>query len=136
MQKPDSRGGRSDTAMLGEITAGTKQIARQANTCMILLSQLNRTIESRDDKKPQLADLRESGSIEQDADVVLFPYRPIYYLERSEPPAGPKRTSWVTECETSRRIMDVICAKQRAGPTGYDRQMYFAETDTIRDWAD
>jgi replicative DNA helicase len=86
---------------------------------VIALSQLSRQVEARDDKHPQLADLRESGSIEQDADVVLFVYREEYYLKNKEPKEGtPEHITWQGEMEQVHGKAEVIIAKQRHGPTG------------------
>jgi replicative DNA helicase len=86
---------------------------------IIALSQLSRQVESRDDKRPQLADLRESGSIEQDADVVLFVYREEYYLKNKEPkPGTDEYLKWEGEMNDARGKAEVIIAKQRHGPTG------------------
>ena len=80
---------------ISEITQGLKALAKELNVPVLALSQLSRAVEQRDDKKPQLADLRESGSIEQDADVVMFVYREAYYLERKEPrPATVEHAEW------------------------------------------
>lgn len=135
MRRPEARG-RNEASVLGEMTMALKQIARQAGICVVLLSQLSRQVESRDDKKPQLADLRESGSIEQDADAVLFPFREFYYVERAKPSAASKRDEWEMRCEELRRQLEVICAKQRQGPAGADLQRYFAEFDHIEDERD
>lgn len=133
MRRPAAQG-RNDATVLGEMTAGLKQIARQAKTCIVLLSQLSRAVESRDDKRPQLSDLRESGSIEQDADAVLFPYREAYYVERNEPKgSGPDHREWEMRCHELRTQLDVICAKQRQGPVGSDKQFYEAGYDFIAD---
>lgn len=135
MRRPTANG-RNDATVLGEMTAGLKQIARQAKTCIVLLSQLSRAVENRDDKRPQLSDLRESGSIEQDADAVLFPYREAYYVERSEPKGGgSERLDWEMKCADLRNKLDVICAKQRQGPVGTDRQLYEPAYDHICDMA-
>ena len=84
-----------------------------------LLSQLSRQVENREDKRPQLADLRESGSIEQDADVVMFVYREEYYLRPKEPPPDdPKYADWQAKAEKAHNKAEVIVAKQRHGPTG------------------
>ena len=83
------------------------------------LSQLSRQVENREDKRPQLADLRESGSIEQDADVVLFIYREEYYLGRQEPrPGTAEHFEWQEQMDRATGITDVIIGKQRHGPTG------------------
>ncbi len=133
MTRPPANG-RNDAAILGDMTKALKQIARQWGLCMIVLSQLSREVEKRDDKRPQLPDLRESGSIEQDADAVLFPFREFYYVERAEPKAGTAEyRDWEMRCEDLRRRLDVICGKQRQGPVGTDRQRYFAEYDLILD---
>lgn len=135
MQLPQDRRGRNDAALWGEITSGLKRLARSAKVCIVLLSQLNRTVEGRDDKRPQLSDLRESGSIEQDANAVLFPYREIYYLERAEPKAGSKEhTQWEMEVEEFRNRLDVNAGKVRQGAVGTDRQIYMAAFDHIEDW--
>ena len=86
---------------------------------IIALSQLSRQVENRDDKHPQLSDLRESGSIEQDADVVLFVYREEYYLKNKEPKEGtPEHLSWQNEMEQVHGRAEIIIGKQRHGPTG------------------
>ncbi|MGI9169398.1 MAG: replicative DNA helicase [Caulobacteraceae bacterium] len=130
--------GRNEALVLGDITRALKTLAREAETCVVLLSQLNRQVESRDDKRPQLADLRDSGSIEQDANAVLFPYREAYYLERAEPkdPDGTEYQRWQQSMEMVRRRMDVIAAKVRGGAIGTDRQVYFAEYDHVDDVGD
>jgi replicative DNA helicase len=102
-----------------EITTGLKALAKELNVPIIALSQLSRQVESRDDKRPQLSDLRESGSIEQDADVVLFVYREEYYLRNKEPKPGTlEYTQWETDMNEARGKAEVIIAKQRHGPTG------------------
>jgi len=102
-----------------EITTGLKALAKELNVPVIALSQLSRQVESREDKRPQLSDLRESGSIEQDADVVLFVYREEYYLRNKEPKFGsPEYVTWEDEMREARGKAEVIVAKQRHGPTG------------------
>ena len=102
-----------------EITTKLKALAKELNTPVIALSQLSRQVESRDDKHPQLSDLRESGSIEQDADVVLFVYREEYYLKNKEPKEGtPEHLAWQGEMEQVHGRAEVIIGKQRHGPTG------------------
>lgn len=102
-----------------EITTGLKALAKELSVPIIALSQLSRQVESRDDKRPQLSDLRESGSIEQDADVVLFVFREEYYLKNREPkPGTDEYIKWETEMNEMRGKAEIIVAKQRHGPTG------------------
>jgi replicative DNA helicase len=102
-----------------EITVGLKSLAKELNVPVLALSQLSRQVESRDDKRPQLADLRESGSIEQDADVVMFIYREEYYLSRLEPrPGTPEHIEWQDKMSKAMGVAEVIIGKQRHGPTG------------------
>jgi replicative DNA helicase len=102
-----------------EITTGLKALAKELNVPVIALSQLSRGVENRDEKRPQLSDLRESGSIEQDADVVMFVYREEYYLKNKEPrPGTDEHFTWEAEMREARGKAEVIIAKQRHGPTG------------------
>lgn len=102
-----------------EITTGLKALGKELGVPIIALSQLSRQVENRDDKRPQLSDLRESGSIEQDADVVLFVYREEYYLQNKEPePGSSEYTDWKMKFDNSVGKADVIISKQRHGPTG------------------
>ena len=102
-----------------EITTSLKALAKELNVPVIALSQLSRQVESRDDKRPQLSDLRESGSIEQDADVVLFVFREEYYLSNKEPrPGSEEHLKWQTEMALVHGKAEVIIGKQRHGPTG------------------
>lgn len=105
---------------IGEISMGMKAIAKELNIPVIALSQLSRTVESRDDKRPQLSDLRESGSIEQDADVVMFVFREEYYKEREKPGEHDleKMAAWQEEMERLHAKAEVIIGKQRHGPIG------------------
>jgi replicative DNA helicase len=104
---------------LTEITTTLKALAKELEVPIIALSQLSRAVEQRDDKHPQLADLRESGSIEQDADVVLFVYREEYYLKNKEPKEGTiEHQNWQSEMEQVHGRAEVIIGKQRHGPTG------------------
>jgi len=104
---------------LTEITTGMKALAKELSVPIIALSQLSRQVEQRDDKRPQLSDLRESGSIEQDADVVLFVFREEYYLKNKEPKPGTEEYfKWQTEMEQVHGRAEVIIGKQRHGPTG------------------
>ena len=104
---------------ISEITQGLKAIAKELNVPVLAVSQLSRAVEQRDDKKPQLSDLRESGSIEQDADVVMFVYREAYYLERKEPrPATVEHAEWQVNMNEISNLAEIMISKQRHGPTG------------------
>jgi replicative DNA helicase len=104
---------------VSEITVGLKALAKELNVPILALSQLSRQVENREDKRPQLADLRESGSIEQDADVVLFIYREEYYHQRHEPrPGTAEYLEWQELGEKITGIAEIIIGKQRHGPTG------------------
>ncbi|NRG18956.1 replicative DNA helicase [Rhizobiales bacterium] len=126
-----------------EITTGLKALAKELNVPIIALSQLSRQVESRDDKRPILSDLRESGSIEQDADVVLFIYREEYYLGKTMPEEGTEEFfKWQEKIERVKNRAEVIIAKQRHGPTGtvdlhfqgeYTRFSDLADTDRLPD---
>jgi replicative DNA helicase len=102
-----------------EITTSLKALAKELNVPILALSQLSRQVENRDDKRPQLSDLRESGSIEQDADVVMFVFREEYYLSNKEPrPGTDEHLKWQTEMATVHGKAEIIIGKQRHGPTG------------------
>jgi len=104
---------------ISEITRMLKAIAKELNVPVLALSQLSRAVEQREDKRPQLADLRESGSIEQDADVVMFVYREEYYEARREPPVGTeKHREWQQKMDQIHHKAEIILAKQRHGPIG------------------
>ena len=104
---------------ISEITQGLKALAKELNVPVLALSQLSRAVEQRDDKKPQLADLRESGSIEQDADVVMFVFRESYYLQNKEPTVGSiEHAEWQTKMNEISHLADIMISKQRHGPTG------------------
>lgn len=103
---------------VGEMTAGIKALAREYGLAAVLLSQLNRAVETRDDKRPMLSDLRDSGAIEQDADVVMFLYRHAYYLERAKPEKLDDEIEWQAELSACRNAGELIIAKQRNGPLG------------------
>ena len=113
---------------ISEITRGLKALAKELDVPVLALSQLSRQVEQRPDKRPQLSDLRESGSIEQDADVVMFIYREEYYLEREEPePDTPAHAEWLAKAERAHGIAEVIIGKQRHGPTGTVKLMFDRE---------
>ncbi|MDF2764293.1 MAG: helicase, partial [Rhodospirillales bacterium] len=128
-------GSRSDNRVqeISDITRGLKAIAKELEVPVVALSQLSRAVENREDKRPQLADLRESGSIEQDADVVMFIFREQYYLERAEPKQRPDEsddkfnerfTRWQDRCTKVYNVAEVNIAKQRHGPIG-TVELYF-----------
>jgi replicative DNA helicase len=104
---------------VSQITMGLKSLAKELGVPVIALSQLSRQVEQREDKRPQLSDLRESGSIEQDADAVMFVYRESYYLSRTEPRTGtPEHLAWQEELDQINNLAEVIIGKQRHGPIG------------------
>ena len=102
---------------VSDITRGLKALAKELNIPVIALSQLSRKVEDREEKRPQLSDLRESGAIEQDADLVVFLYREEYYLERAEPTEGTeKHAAWLSKMDRIHNIAEAIIAKNRHGP--------------------
>ena len=120
-----------------EITTGLKALAKELNVPIIALSQLSRQVESREDKRPQLSDLRESGSIEQDADVVMFVYREEYYLGKAEPKPGTEEWfKWEADMNEVRGRADVLIAKQRHGPTGTVPMAFQGEFTRFSDLAE
>ncbi len=111
------------------ITGGLKALAKELGVPVIALSQLSRQVENREDKRPQLSDLRESGSIEQDADVVMFVYREAYYLSRAEPREGtPEHMTWQEDLEKINNVAEVIIGKQRHGPIGTVKLHFHGDT--------
>ena len=121
LMRAPSANNRSDNRVqeVSEITQGLKALAKELKVPVLALSQLSRAVESRDDKKPQLSDLRESGSIEQDADVVMFVYREAYYLENKQPKLGSiEHAEWQSKMNDVNGLADIILGKQRHGPTG------------------
>ena len=123
----EGRGAENRVQEISEITRGLKALAKELDVPVLALSQLSRAVEQREDKRPMLADLRESGSIEQDADVVMFVYREEYYLSRGEPTRRPEEsddkfneryTRWQERLEEVHGTAEVIIAKQRHGPIG------------------
>jgi replicative DNA helicase len=122
---------------ISEITRGLKALAKELNVPVLALSQLSRAVEQREDKRPMLSDLRESGSIEQDADVVMFVFREEYYLSRGEPMRRPEESDdkfneryarWQDRLETAHGTSEVIVAKQRHGPIGKVTLRFDGET--------
>jgi len=120
---------------VSEITTSLKALAKELNVPVVALSQLSRQVEQREDKRPQLSDLRESGSIEQDADVVMFVFREEYYVERSQPREGtPEHMTWQDEMSNVAGLADVIIGKQRHGPTGTVRLQFKSEFTRFSDY--
>ncbi len=114
-----SKKGDNRVQEVSEITTGLKALAKELNIPILALSQLSRAVEAREDKRPQLADLRESGSIEQDADIVLFVFREEYYLERLKPAEGTiEFQDWMAKMQLVSGRAEVIIGKQRHGPIG------------------
>ena len=119
-----------------EITTSLKALAKELNVPIVALSQLSRQVESRDDKRPQLSDLRESGSIEQDADVVMFVFREEYYMANKEPRVGtPEHEKWQIEMDAVHGKAEVIIGKQRHGPTGAVKLQFEANVTRFADLA-
>lgn len=138
LQLLQGSGKKSDNRVqeLTEITTGLKALAKELNVPILALSQLSRQVESRDDKRPQLSDLRESGSIEQDADVVMFVYREEYYLQRQMPKEGTEEFfKWQADMEEIAGVAEVIIGKQRHGPTGSVKMLFEGEFTRFSDLA-
>ena len=128
---------------VSEITRGLKTLAKELDVPVIALSQLSRQVENRDDKRPQLADLRESGSIEQDADVVTFIYRDEYYVGKAEPQRradegddkyAQRFANWEERLAKCRNLAELIVAKQRHGPVGTVKLLFQGEFTRFSDW--
>ena len=123
-----SKKGDNRVQEMTEITTGMKALAKELEVPIVALSQLSRQVENRDDKRPQLSDLRESGSIEQDADVVMFVYREEYYLKNRQPREGTEEfIKWQADMERAHGRAEVIIGKQRHGPTGTVELQFEAE---------
>lgn len=122
---------------ISEISRGLKAISKELNIPVVALSQLSRAVEQREDKKPQLADLRESGSIEQDADIVMFIYREEYYFLRKQPtPGTEKHIEWQNSMEEIRYQAEVLVAKQRNGPIGNINLFFDPGTNVFKNMAE
>ena len=114
-----ARAGENRVQEVSEVTQGLKALAKELNLPVLALSQLSRQVETREDKRPQLSDLRESGSIEQDADVVMFVYREEYYEMRRQPAMDtPEHFAWQERMDAIRDQAELIVGKQRHGPIG------------------
>jgi replicative DNA helicase len=130
---------------ISEISRGLKTLAKELNVPVIALSQLSRAVEQREDKQPMLSDLRESGSIEQDADIVLFVYREEYYVQSREPkrPAEgddaktfDEHAKWATDMERVFGLAELIIAKQRHGATGKVKMRFENKITRFSDFVD
>jgi replicative DNA helicase len=132
------RAGEGRVQEVTEITTGLKALAKELEVPVIALSQLSRQVENREDKRPQLSDLRESGSIEQDADVVMFVFREEYYVQRAEPTITKveEHQKWQDAMDQVQGIGEVIIGKQRHGPTGTVRLQFTPEFTRFSDLAD
>lgn len=142
MRGASTRGSENRVQEISEITRGLKGIAKELNVPVLALSQLSRAVELREDKQPQLADLRESGSIEQDADVVMFVYREEYYHQRTQPSQRPDESNekfndryqrWMHRGEEIHNIAECIIAKQRHGPIGTVKMHFEGEFTRFSD---
>ena len=129
------RSGENRVQEVSEVTQGLKSIAKELNIPIVALSQLSRLVEQRDDKKPQLSDLRDSGSIEQDADVVMFLYREEYYELRKQPAEGTaKHVEWQEKMNSISNVADILISKQRNGPIGNIKLFFEAEKGRFKDY--
>lgn len=136
LMRGSSNGQENRVQEISEITRGLKALAKELHVPVVTLSQLSRAVEQRDDKRPQLSDLRESGSIEQDADVVMFIYREEYYESRKEPEAGTEKyAAWQERMESIQNQADIIIAKQRHGPVGTVKLFFDARFTYFSDLA-
>lgn len=118
--KPDDRYSGNKVHEVGQISGGLKALAKDLDVPVVALAQLNRANEARDDKRPGLSDLRNSGDIEQDADIVMFVFREEYYLERKQPqpPGTPEHVNWAANMRDVANITEIIVAKNRQGSVG------------------
>jgi replicative DNA helicase len=138
LMKSSGRYAGNKTNEIGELTAGIRGLAKEIDCVALLLCQLSRGVEGREDKRPNMGDLRDSGAIEQDADVVIMIYREAYYLERKEPKAGSaEHLVWMTEMERCSNEMQMIVEKQRMGPIGSVKVFCDISANAIRNegWA-
>lgn len=117
---------------ISEITRSLKNLAKEFDIPFLVLSQLSRNLEHRDDKRPLMSDLRDSGSIEQDANMILFVYCEHEYFKKKEPKPGPEYDEWFEKCQAIENNLDIIIAKQRAGPTGTANVKFYKKTSAVR----
>jgi hypothetical protein len=122
------------TNEIGELTAGLRALAKELDCAALVLSQLSRGVEGREDKRPNMGDLRDSGNIEQDADVIIMVYREAYYLERKEPPPGSaEHVVWQDAMQKNFNKLLLIVEKQRMGPIGAVEVFCDIASNAIRD---
>lgn len=132
--RPSERYRGNKASEIGEVTTGLKALAKELGIPILLLAQISRGVEGREDKRPQLSDLRDSGRIEEDADVVIMLYRKAYYLMRSEPPSGTaEHIKWEKELSEWHNKLDLGIEKNRNGPTGPVRVMVDIACNAVRD---
>lgn len=136
LHKMRQPGTQSKVAEYTEISARLAEMGKRLNCPVLTLAQLNRSVESRDDKRPQLSDLRESGSIEQDADVAMFLYRPAYYLERDKHADMGKEAERIQALRACQNRLDVIIEKQRSGAVGTLELHCDVACNAVHDWSD
>jgi replicative DNA helicase len=127
-----SKNAKSRYEQVTEISMGLKALAKDANVCILALAQLNRGVEGREDKRPSLADLRDSGQIEQDADAIMFLYREEYYLGHKKPRKEADMDAWHAAMAQVRDRIEFILAKRRNGRTGHSVGHYFSEYQAVR----
>jgi replicative DNA helicase len=121
------------TQEITQVSMGLKAAAKSNDVGLMALAQLSRAVEQRQDHRPQLSDLRESGQIEQDADLILFLYRQEYYLQQIEPRYNDEaRAKWETALEACRNQIEYICAKRRQGRTGTKRGSFYGNVQAVR----
>lgn len=134
LMKSSARYAGNRTNEIGELTSGIRALAKELDCAALVLCQLNRGVEGREDKRPGMGDIRESGSIEQDADVVIMIYREAYYLERKEPPAGSaEHLVWTENMARCLNEMNLIVEKNRMGPIGNVKVYCDVASNAIRD---
>jgi replicative DNA helicase len=127
-----SKNAKSAYEQVSEISKGLKALAKDADVCILALAQLNRGVEQREDKRPNLSDLRDSGQIEQDADAVMFLYREEYYLAHKKPRKEADMPVWHDSMNQVRDRIEFILAKRRNGRTGHSTGLYFSEYQAVR----
>jgi len=121
------------TQEIGEISMGMQRLAKSEQVAVLAVHQLNRNPEGRDNKRPELSDLRDSGRLEQDADLVLFAYRSAYYLERMKFDTQEDETERIEKLDAKRNELELIVAKQRNGPNGTIELFCDMAANAVRD---